>query len=497
MQVPPLTSPLERKAPPGARVRLPAGSSPDTVELGKTAPAQEEEKPRKLTWKHGLAAGLMAAGAVAGIIGVTIPGGHSVLDREQPLVVSDGYGEFSFEQPVFDLHDKALQVKIAIPEELRGHQDVSVGIVAQDSAGARQTTNWNAGLPVAENPNYRDGVLTLTYDPTSAGESFQGGTELGFDPGLLMQNVKVRVSSPTDGVLKITEARIVKSDAVTTAAAEERPLLRVGGKPRPLKVAQVKHGVSRYIVFGDLHDWKTVQPGLEKTFAEQQKNGLDSFRWLGGLDTRATAGGVRVGPSEIQAMHEALDLADQYGQKNFIFTLLDGAIPNQTIQRAMHDPAARKALVEKLRPFVREFGDRPIVWDLVNEIHGVADVSEAERQALVNDLVTMVHQEAPGATITVGVQNYRELRHWTYLSEKFPDTKFLYTFHLYEDVDKIPNAWDLNLPPNASVGITEADPARGMAHQVQTAARKGYTWMLFWEDARFDYTPEAHARALR
>lgn len=488
-------SPLERMAPPGAR-RSHAPAPQDIVELSDSRPS-DEPKQRK-HWKTALAAGLMAAGAVAGIIGVTIPGGQSVLSHTEPVQVVDGYGQYRFRQPLFELNQKALRVKLEIPPEMQNNQNVSVQIVASDSAGARQVTNWNAGLPVAENPNYdpKKGILTLTYDPTSAGESFQGGTELGFDPSLLMHDVRVRVVSPNDGVVKLTEARIVKSDARPTPPGVERPLLQKG-QPRPLTPSQMKHGVSRYIVFGDLHRWDEVKPQMERTLAAQQQNGLDSFRWLGGLDVRQTAGGVRVSEREMQAMREAVELADRYGQKNFIFTLLDGAIPNQTVQNAMNDPAARKGLVESLRPFVREFGNRGIIWDVANEIHGVADVNESDRQALVEDLVRMIHQEAPRDSITVGVQNYRELRHWTYLSEKFPNAKFLYTFHLYEDIDRIPNAWDLNVPPDAEIGITEADPARGMQHQIDVAARKGYSWMLFWEDARFDYTPEAHGQILK
>lgn len=490
MQVPILSSSsLERMAPPGARRLAPR---PDRVELSGAVAPSEEKPVRRLTWKHGLAAGLMAAGAVAGIIGVTLPGGESLL--EAPVAVN---GSYTFPQPVLDVRDKAVQLQIQVPPELRERGDVSVQVSLQDSAGFRQTSTWNAGLPVPENPGYdpATGRLTLTYDPSSALESFQGGTDAGFDPALLMHGLTVRVNSSVP--LQLESARLIASPTPPAGPAQERPLLRAGGRPHPLRLSQMKHGVSQYFVYGDLHHFDQARPVLERTLAAQQRNGLDSFRWMGGLDVRQTAGGVRVGDREMGAMREALDLADRYGQKHLIFTLLDGAIPNQTLQRAMNGPAARRQLVESLRPFVREFGQRDIVWDLINEIHGVADVSEAGRQALVEELVKMVSQEAPGATVTVGVQNFRELRHWSYLSEKFPQTRFLYTFHLYEDVDRLPNAWDLNLPPNAEVGITEADPARGMGRQIQGAARKGYSWMLFWEDSRFDYSPEAHAGALR
>lgn len=493
-----LASQLERRPPPGARATDEVES--DSVCLTpRTSPAEEEPEPRK-DWKAAIAGGLLAAAAVAGVIGVVINSPESILEKEQPIEVGNGYGSFEFEQKVFAMQDRALEVMLELPEPMRGRGDVAVQIHARDSAGAEQWTTWTAGIPVAENPGYdaTTGRLKLTYDPTPRAESIQGHTDRAFDPARLLHGLTVGINSPVDGTVRLLQARLLKVGPGDQARAQERPLLKTTpDAPRPLRLDQMKHGVSQYIRYGDLHDFESVKPELERTFAAQQKNGLDSFRWMGGLDLRQTAGGIRLGEREHQAMRQALELSERYGQKNFMFTLLDGAIPNQTVQQAMNDPEARQELVEALRPFVREFGERPIVWDLVNEIHGVSGVTEAGRQALVNDLVDLFAQEAPGATLTVGVQNYRELSHWTYLAERHPDQKFLYTFHLYEPIANVPAAWELNLPPNAEVGITEADPARGMRAQVRQAADKGYSWMLFWEDARFDYDPGHHARALR
>ncbi|MCE7872893.1 hypothetical protein DYH09_21280 [bacterium CPR1] len=496
--MPQSASQLERRPPPGARPAEPAGL--DSVRLSNGAsPAEEPPEPRKV-WKAALAGGLLAAAAVAGVIGVVIHAPESILEKEQAIEVGNGYGAFQLDQKVLAMQDRALELVLELPEPMRGRGDVSVQVHARDSAGAVQWTSWTAGIPVAENPGYdaATGLLKLTYDPTLRGESIQGHTDPAFDPARLLHDLKVGINSPVDGTVRLLQARLVKVDPGDPARAQERPLLKTTpDAPRPLRLDQVKHGVSQYIHYGDLHDFESVRPDLEKTFAAQQDNGLDSFRWMGGLDVRQTAGGIRLGEREHEAMRQALELAERYGQKNFMVTLLDGAIPNQTVQKAMNDPQARQQLVEALRPFVREFGERPIVWDLVNEIHGVSGVTEAGRQALVDDLVELFAQEAPGATLTVGMQNYRELSHWTYLAERHRDQKFLYTFHLYEPIANVPAAWELNLPPNAEVGITEADPARGVRTQVRQAAEKGYSWMLFWEDGRFDYDPGAHARALR
>ena len=117
------------------------------------------------------------------------------------------------------------------------------------------------------------------------------------------------------------------------------------------------------------------------------------------------------------AIRDFLGLCQKYGQDQFIFSLIDAAIPNPTLQRALEQPAARKQLVESLRPFVKEFGQskvngQPVTFDLVNEIHG-APGTQAQKQALVHDMVDLFLQEAPGARLTVGVQNFRELKYWT------------------------------------------------------------------------------------
>jgi len=220
---------------------------------------------------------------------------------------------------------------------------------------------------------------------------------------------------------------------------------------------------------------------------------------MGGLDLRNR----ELGPEVYPAMREYLELAEKYGQDQQIFTLLDGAIPNPTLQRAFQDPKAAQQLVEELRPFIREFGNSkvggsPVIFDLVNEIHGTPG-AESAKQALVEKLIDTFIQEAPGAKLTVGVQNFRELKYWNYLFEKYQDqpVTFAMTFHVYEPMSNVPHRNQLNLPDNLEVGITEADPNIGMADQVAQARAKGYDWMLFWQDASHPYSAQQHSQLTR
>jgi hypothetical protein len=154
--------------------------------------------------------------------------------------------------------------------------------------------------------------------------------------------------------------------------------------------------------------------------------------------------------------------------------------------------------VESLRPFIKEFGNaqingKPLTFDLVNEIQG-SPGTELQKQQLVHDLVDTFVEEAPGANITVGVQNYRELRYWTHLLQDYKDkpVNFLMTFHLWEDVKNLPKAGSLNVPDNVKLGITEADPTKDLKGIADQAAAKGYDWMLFWTDGNFAYSPAQH-----
>ena len=71
------------------------------------------------------------------------------------------------------------------------------------------------------------------------------------------------------------------------------------------------------------------------------------------------------------------------------------------------------------------------------------------------------------------------------------------TFHLYENVDNLPRASELNVPSNVKIGITEADPTKDMKDITHKAAEKGYDWLLFWADAAHPCSPVQHHQALR
>jgi hypothetical protein len=370
----------------------------------------------------------------------------------------------------------------------------------KDSQGRSQSTRWTEGQPNQHNLNYdsQSGTLRLHLRPTLAAVDEQGHTDEGFDPSQI-QSVQLLISPNGQrgfaaGKVEIRSQQLRPLDSALEPA-QVRPLYGENqGPPGPLK-----SGVSRYFVYGDLHRWSETRPLVEKAFAEQQQAGLHAFRNMGGLDLRARG----LGPEVFPAMREYLELAEKYGQDQHIFTLLDGAIPNPTLQRAFQDPQAAQQLVEELRPFIREFGratlgGKPVIFDLVNEIHGTPG-AESAKQALVEQLVETFIQEAPGAKLTVGVQNFRELKYWNYLFEKYQDrpVSFAMTFHVYEPMSNLPHRNQLNLPDNIEVGITEADPNVGMAEQVAQARAKGYDWMLFWQDASHPYSPSQHRQVDR
>lgn len=399
-----------------------------------------------------------------------------------------------FPTPV-DLRGREVEVAVRLPDP-----DMVVQLWARDDFGRLQMTTWTEGQLT------EPGVLRLRYTATPEEVARQGQTEPGFDPSRIRSFgfvVGMRDAAPDMRATQLeVQEMLVRPSTFDTRPAEVRPLLRpVPGAPRS---TPLHSGVSRYFAYGDLRRWDEIEPKVREVFARQQGVGLSAFRWMGGLDVRPEGGGQCLGPEVYRAMDRYLELATVYGQAPNIVTLLDGAIPNSTLQEAMRDPGARAALVESLRPLVQRYGNaqvngQPVIFDLVNEIHGVGGVSDRQRQELVEDLIDLFVQEAPGATVTVGVQNYRELDRWTYLFERYAGqpVTFLPTFHLYEDIEGLPNAWDLNLPEGVQVGITEARPGAGITRQVEAASRKGYSWLLFWEDATHEYPAAEHAEAVR
>lgn len=66
---------------------------------------------------------------------------------------------------------------------------------------------------------------------------------------------------------------------------------------------------------------------------------------------------------------------------------------------------------------------------------------------------------------------------------------FVYSFHVYEPMENLPDRAQLNLPEGARVEITEADPNQGVERQVRIAREKGYDGLMFWTDASHPYQP--------
>jgi len=453
------------------------------------------EQQGPLGWKPYALAGVMALGLLSGC--------HQPnqlrLATMTPVVMKDGQLVYlppsqTFEKPQ-DWAQREAVIRLKVPGER-----LVASLAVKDEQGRVQATRWTQGQEVTDNQSFdpKTGILTLKIRPTRAEVDPQGRTDEGFDPTRI-RSIQVWLS-PTgqqgleSGILSIVSQNLVDAGPAPPAA-QVRPLLGHNSGPSQ----EMKHGVSRYFVYGDLHRWNESRPLMEKAFADQQQAGLSAFRNMGGLDLRR--GGLD--PAVFPAMREYLALAEGYGQSHHIFTLLDGAIPNPRLQKAYQDPAEADRLVEDLRPFIREFGQariqgQPVIFDLINEVHGTAG-AEFQKQELVEKMVRAFGEEAPGATLTVGVQNYRELQFWNYLFEKFAGqpVKFAMTFHVYEPMANLPDRRQLNIPDNVEVGITEADPNVGMAEQIRMAREKGYDWLLFWQDSSHPYQPAGHSRQLK
>lgn len=469
-----IIGPLRKLGPLPAKGSLPP--SPLPRDLGG-----DPDLPQEPGWKPYALAAVVFAGAVGGL------GQGQVLDlpAHTPVVLQDGRLLYSPPSQAFgedqDWSARELVVRVKLPA-----QGLVVGLRAVDAQGKAQSTRWTEGQSDPNNPGYdpESGILTLRFQPTRADVDEHGATDEGFDPRriravqLVLSNNRQQGSRV--GLLEV-QSQTIESRPVP-AAAQVRPLLghnQDRGQPR--------EGVSQYFRYADLQHWDQARPEAEKVFREQQAAGKHAFRLMGGLDLRAG----KLPPEVFPATREYLKLAQQYGQDEQILTLLDGAVPNAALQQALQNP---EPLVDELRPFIREFGNaqvngKPIIFDLVNEIHG-SPGPEAAKQRLVERLVDTFVEEAPGARLTVGVQNYRELKYWTYLFEKYAGqpVEFVMTFHVYEPMTNVPDRKDLNLPAGAQVGITEADPNAGY-EQTRQAREKGYDWMLFWRDGDHPYDP--------
>lgn len=452
-----------------------------------------------------LAGGLVATGVVVGLLN---PSSGETLKLPKTTSVLMQGGKVAYIPPLqtfpvsTDWSQRELTIKVQVPADWARQQTAVVSLRVRDSEGRSQSTLWTAGQPTASNPDFdkATNTLTLRLRPSSADVDEQGGTDEGFDPSKIC-SLALLVSPHEKGPYSRGQLQIVEQTLRTREEklepARTRPLYGSVSQATSKRPGELISGVGGYFQYGDLYNWEEVKPLVERRLADQQ--GLPAFRWMGGLDLRERG----IEPEVFPAMREFLRMSEASGQNQQIFTLLDGAIPNAKLQRAYSDVAAREQLVEELRPFIREFGNarvggNPVMFDLVNEIHGTPGPTRAKQQ-LVERLVETFIEEAPGATLTVGVQNFRELRYWTYLIEQYAGqpVNFAMTFHLYEPMENVPHRRELNIPDHIPVGITEAQPHKGVEKLVGAAADKGYDWMLFWTDRGHPYDANVHRAATR
>ncbi|MBI2093803.1 MAG: glycosyltransferase [Candidatus Omnitrophica bacterium] len=400
--------------------------------------------------------------------------------------------------------DFQLTVSLQVPKEWADQAPFSsIQIFAEDGRGRWQNTQWNAGQLTVENSNYdpATGILTLTYRPTAANVSPQGYSDAGFDPatGIRQIGLKFATLSAADddyrlsGTVTVVKATIEAVESVTEEPAIETELLRsVPGQARPVPIDELITGTGRFFNYGDLAHFNQSRNQIEAYFRGLQVSDIHAFRLMPAFDLREGQG---VTPQTLKAMEDYLDLADTYEITDHIVTLLDAAVNNEPLTRAIEDPTAQQALIESFRPFFRQFGSRAI-WDIVNEIHSAGGTLR-QKQQFIEAFFTMIQEESSGAAVTVGLRDYTELTYWLYLGERFPDLDILFTFHLYDHtVDDLPAVWELNLPDNVEVGITEADSRLGYAEQIEKAAAKGYEWFLFWNDGVYPYDPKQHRDGL-
>lgn len=423
-----------------------------------------------------------------------------------------------FPQPV-EFRSALLRVTVKVPPEFVQRPFSAIQIWAKDARGRWQNTSWSDGLISPENHYYNasNGTLELSYSPTAFNLSRQGWSQIGFDPTDGLQEIGLKFATPRaapdsyrlQGTVEIQDMRVEPHTPLSGEPAIVTPVMKrdLGIEPgpaRPVPVAQLKSGMGRYVKYGDFHRWAEVQPIAAQIFQAQRQHGLHAFRLMGGFDTRSMNGGVRVGPKELEAVGAYLKEAEAADQSDHILTLIDGAIPNDALQQAMLHPAAAAKLIDAFRPLLRRFGGatidgKPLILDLVNEIGNVTGVIERQRQQFVEAFVDAVAEEAPGATITLGVVDYSDLAYWLHLLKRDAGRPihWIVTFHAYQPVQQIPAVWDLNIPDSVEVGITEADTRYGMDTQLKAAADKGYRWLLFWQDQEYHYDPAEHALALQ
>ncbi|MBU1852100.1 MAG: TolC family protein, partial [Candidatus Omnitrophica bacterium] len=407
---------------------------------------------------------------------------------------------------------KRLRVKIEVPSSFVKRPFSAIQLYAKDGKWKWQNTTWADGRISHENPNYKNGILTLTYKPTPPDENEQGFTADGFDPETGIRELGIKVGTPgaagksyqLKGEIKVLGAWI--EDVVGTAPAEKAivtPLLRK--KPVKFEVITPEKfvtGVSRYFNYGDLSRNIGSSSAFTRTLSELKTNVITGLRLMPAFDIRS---GISVGKQEFRNMQQYLAKCGEANAKHNIVTLFDAAISNPTLKQAISDPDGRgKKLIDAIRPFIRKFGaakinGEPIVYDLVNEISGLGGVTIREKQRFVESIIDGFVEEAPGATVTIGLENYKQMRYWLHLINKYKNKniKFLVSFHLYKhDIAQLPARGELNIPEGVEVWITEADARKGVERQIRIAIEKGYDGLYFWQDKNFSYSAGEHGRVM-
>jgi hypothetical protein len=175
------------------------------------------------------------------------------------------------------------------------------------------------------------------------------------------------------------------------------------------------------------------------------------------------------------------------------------------ISPIVRDPAARKALVDAVvRPLARaaqasEYRDRLLSWDVINEpewalhganpygdpaytpMKGLDTVEHAQMEAFVEETVAALHEETPGAKVTVGSAGVKWAHAWKNVGLDF------YQVHWYDWLDAY---WPHDRPPE-SYGLGDKPvvvgefPVSGMAGKdlralMDTWYAKGYAGALGW-----------------
>jgi hypothetical protein len=166
----------------------------------------------------------------------------------------------------------------------------------------------------------------------------------------------------------------------------------------------------------------------------------------------------------------------------FDYTLADGVATENGFVVGEHpelitDPAKKQALLNLFAAFFQCFGANKNIWcwDVMNEPEYMSAVSAASAKTFIGDFVSLIHQQAPGAKVTLGCCNRGDLANWTMVGLD------IYQFHYY---DKMENQFPFDFPSanlqlNKPVLIGEIEPT-DIVKKLDTAKADGYAGALFW-----------------